>query len=152
MNKNPENTRHSNLFDTQGAIDDRPKPGLIGRAEMVVGTNDTAPRVGSGRIAVLATPMMINLMEEAALDAVEGMLPEGKESLGTHLDVSHIAGTPTGMTVTATAELLEVDGRTLEFRVSASDEIETIGEGRHQRVIVQASSFATRIAKKTSAR
>ena len=124
------------------------KLGLIGRSEMIVGTNDTAPRVGSGRIAVLATPMMINLIEEAALDALDGLLPDGKESLGTHLDVSHIAATPTGMKVTATAELIAIDGRKLEFRVSASDEVEVIGEGKHQRVVVHASSFAERIAKK----
>jgi len=77
--------------------------GTEGRAEMIVGTNDTAPRVGSGRIAVLATPVMINLIEEAALDALETHLPRGKQSLGTHLDVSHIAATPTGMKVTATS-------------------------------------------------
>jgi len=87
------------------------QPGLIGRAEMVVGTNDTAPRVGSGHIAVLATPVMINLIEEAALAAVEHLLPDGKTSLGTHLDVSHIAATPIGMNVIATARLIEVDGR-----------------------------------------
>lgn len=126
------------------------KPGLIGRARMVVGTNDTAPRVGSGRIAVLATPMMINLIEEAALDALDGLLPQGRESLGTHLDVSHIAATPTGMTVTAEAELQVIDERKLTFRVSAWDEVETIGEGRHERVVVNASSFAARIEKKLS--
>lgn len=126
------------------------KTGLVGRATMVVGTNDTAPRVGSGRIAVLATPMMINLIEEAALDALEGLLPEGKESLGTHLDVSHVAATPTGMTVTAEAELHAIDGRKLKFRVSARDEIEAIGEGWHERVLVNASSFAARIQKKNS--
>ena len=97
------------------------KPGRTGRAEMIVGTNDTAPRVGSGKIAVLATPVMINLIEEAALDAVEAALPEGKQSLGTHLDVTHIAATPVGMKVTATAELVAVDGRKLTFRVEARD-------------------------------
>ncbi|MEM0922078.1 MAG: thioesterase family protein [Pseudomonadota bacterium] len=124
------------------------KPGATGRATMVVGTNDTAPRVGSGKIAVLATPMMINLIEEAALDAVEARLPEGRQSLGTHLDVSHIAATPVGMEVTAEAELIAVDGRRLEFRVIARDSAEVIGEGRHQRVVVNAASFDERIRKK----
>lgn len=124
------------------------EPGLVGHAEMVVGTNDTASRVGSGRGAVLATPVMINLIEEAALAAVEDLLPEGKQSLGTLLNVSHIAATPIGMKVTATAELIRVDGRKLEFRVSAHDEVELIGEGEHQRVIVTAASFARRIEAK----
>jgi predicted thioesterase len=123
-------------------------PGLTGHAEMVVGTNDTAPRVGSGHIAVLATPRMINLMEEAALQAVEHLLPEDKQSLGTHLDVSHIAATPVGMTVRAEAELIEVDGRKLLFAVRARDEMDLIGEGRHERVVVTASSFQKRVNEK----
>ena len=123
-------------------------PGLTGKAEMVVGTNDTAQRVGSGRIAVMATPVMITLMEEAALDAIEHLLPAGKQSLGTHLDVSHIAATPVGMKVTATAELTEVDGRNLTFAVSARDERDLIGQGFHQRVVVTAASFAERIKEK----
>lgn len=126
------------------------KPGLTGRAEMVVGTNDTAPRVGSGRIAVLATPRMINLFEEAALSAVEHLLPEGKQSLGTHLDVTHVAATPVGMTVNAEAELIEVDGRKLLFAVRAHDEMDLIGEGRHERVVVTAASFQARVNEKAA--
>lgn len=122
--------------------------GLVGQANMVVGTNDTALRVGSGHIEVLATPVMINLIEEAALDAVEGLLSEGWQSLGTHLDISHIAATPVAMNVCAKAELITVDRRKLKFRVSVWDEIELIGEGQHQRVIVQACSFAARVEKK----
>jgi fluoroacetyl-CoA thioesterase len=128
---------------------DKIKPGLTGHAEMVVGTNDTAPRVGSGRIAVLATPVMISLIEEAALAAVEHILPEGKQSLGTHLDVSHIAATPVGMRVKAEAKLVEVDGRKLTFAVSARDEQDLIGEGRHERVVVTVASFEARVAEKT---
>lgn len=124
------------------------EPGLTGRAEILVGTSDTAPRVGSGKIAVLATPRMVNLMEEAALDAAEHLLPEGKQSLGTYLDVSHIAATPIGMRVTATAELLEVDGRKLLFRVRAEDEVDLIGEGLHHRVVVTAATFQSRIDEK----
>jgi predicted thioesterase len=129
---------------------DKIKPGLTGHAEMVVGTNDTAPRVGSGRIAVLATPKMINLIEEAALSAVEHLLPDGKQSLGTHLDVSHIAATPVGMTVTAEAELIEVDGRKLLFAVRARDKMDLISEGRHERVVVTAASFQERINEKAA--
>ena len=127
---------------------DGPKPGLKGRAEMLVGTNDTAPRVGSGRIAVLATPVMITLMEEAALNATDRSLPKGKHSLGTRVDVSHIAATPTGMKVTAEAALVKVEGRRLIFEVKASDEVELIGEGRHERVIVSADLFERRISEK----
>ncbi len=125
-------------------------PGLTGHAEMVVGTNDTAPRVGSGRGHVLATPVMITLMEEAALAAVEDQLPEGRQSLGTHLDVSHVAATPIGMQVIARAELIAIDGRRLTFQVEARDEAELIGEGTHQRVVVSAQSFAERIAAKST--
>src|SRR5437764_5943633 len=86
-------------------------PGLTGTAEIVVGPEHTAPFVGSGRIAVLATPVMINLIEAAALNAVEHFLPPGQQSLGIHLDVSHVAATPVGLQVTATAEVVRVEGR-----------------------------------------
>ena len=127
---------------------DKIEPGLTGHAEMVVNKNDTAPRVGSGHIAVLATPTMINLMEEAALTAVEHLLPEGKQSLGTHIEISHVAATPVGMKVKAEAELIEANGRKLLFAVRAHDEMELIGEGRHERVIVTAASFQVRINEK----
>jgi predicted thioesterase len=124
------------------------KPGMVGEAEMVVGTNDTAPRVGTGRIAVLATPVMINLMEEAALAAVEHVLPDGKQSLGTRIDVSHIAATPIGMKVVATAEVLEVEGRKVLLAIHARDETDLIGEGQHERVVVTVAKFQTRIDAK----
>ena len=124
------------------------EPGLTGHAEMVVGTSDTAPRIGSGHIPVLATPKMITLIEEAALAAVEHLLPAGKQSLGTHLDVSHIAATPVGMTVKAEAKLIEVQGRKLLFAVEARDEMDLIGEGKHERVVVTAASFQKRVDEK----
>src|SRR5271168_3083672 len=86
-------------------------PGASGTAEIVVGPEHTAPCVGSGRIAVLATPVMINLIEAAALTAIEHLLPPGHQSLGIHLDVSHVAATPIGLWVTATATVLHVEGR-----------------------------------------
>src|SRR6516165_525088 len=95
---------------------DRIVPGLIGTAEIVVGPEHTAPFVGSGRIAVLATPVMINLIEAAALAAVEHLLPGGHQSLGIQLDVTHTAATPVGLQVTATAEVSQVQGRTITFR------------------------------------
>ena len=87
------------------------RPGLSGSTEIVVGEEHTAPRVGSGRVHVLATPVMINLFEAAALAAIEHLLPEGYQSLGTHLDVRHIAATPVGMKVCASATVTRVDGR-----------------------------------------
>ena len=124
------------------------QPGLKGSAELIVGEEHTAPFVGSGRVRVLATPVMINLMEAAALDAVERLLPAGHQSLGIHLDVRHFAATPVGMRVYATAELIGIDGRTLSFRVEARDEREPIGDGRHERVVVNVARFDQRVQRK----
>ena len=123
-------------------------PGLSGSADIVVGPEHTAPFVGSGRIAVLATPVMINLIEAAALAAVEHLLPAGHQSLGIKLEVSHIAATPVGLRVTATAEVLQVEGRTVTFRVEAHDEFEPIGGGTHQRVVVSVERFIERVRRK----
>ena len=122
--------------------------GLTGNAELVVGEQHTAPRIGSGRIRVLATPVMINLIEAAALAAVEQSLPENHQSLGTHLDVTHIAATPVGMKVRATAEVVRVEGRTIHFKVRAEDERELIGEGIHERVVVNVERFDERVNRK----
>ena len=123
-------------------------PGLVGTAEIVVGPEHTAPFVGSGRIAVLATPVMINLIEAAALAAVEHLLPAGHQSLGIQLDVSHTAATPIGLLVTATAEVADVQGRTISFRVAARDEFESIGGGTHRRVVVSVWRFDERVQRK----
>ena len=127
---------------------DRITPGLTGTAEIVVGPEHTAPFVGSGRIAVLATPVMINLIEAAALAAVEHLLPAGHQSLGIHLDVSHTAATPVGLRVTATAEVSQVQDRTITFNVAARDEFEPIGGGTHRRVVVSVSRFDERVQRK----
>lgn len=122
--------------------------GLKGQAHIVVGEEQTAPRVGSGRVRVLATPVMINMMEAAALDAIENLLPPGHQSLGTHLDVGHYAATPVGMTLRATAEVTKIDGRNVTFRVEAFDDRERIGDGTHTRVVVNVDRFDARIQKK----
>jgi len=127
---------------------DRIVPGLTGTAELVVGPEHTAPFVGSGRIAVLATPVMINLIEAAALAAVEHLLPAGHQSLGIQLDISHTAATPMGLRVIATAEVSRVEGRTISFRVTARDELETIGGGTHRRVVVSVARFDERVQRK----
>jgi predicted thioesterase len=120
----------------------------VGHAEIVVGEQHTAPKIGSGRVRVLATPVMINLMEAAALDAAENLIPAGHQSLGIKLDVRHIAATPVGMRVRATAKLLKVDGRNLEFWVEAHDEKDLIGDGAHHRIVVNVERFDKRVQAK----
>ena len=124
------------------------RPGLKGNVEMVVGAQHTAPHVGSGRVHVLATPVMVNLMEAAALQAVEGLLPEGHQTVGIHLDITHVAATPVGMRVRAHAELSKVEQRTLTFKVYAEDEKERIGEGMHERIIINLERFDARMQQK----
>jgi predicted thioesterase len=124
------------------------RTGLKGSADLLVGVEHTAPRVGSGRVPVLATPVMINVIEAAALAAVEHLLPAGHQSLGIQLDVRHFAATPVGMRIWATSELIGVEGRTLSFRVEARDEKEPIGDGWHKRVVVNVARFDQRVQKK----
>ncbi len=127
------------------------KAGLSASTEIMVGTRDTAPHVGSGKIKVLATPVLVMLLEEAALNAVEGLLPAGQQTVGTRLDVSHTAATPVGMRVHAHAEVVKVEGRKLLFRVWAEDEVERIGEGSHERIIVTVDRFDLRTQGKMAA-
>jgi len=123
-------------------------PGLQGSIEIVVGAQHTAPHIGSGRVHVLATPVMVNLMEAAALQAVEGLLPPGHQTVGIHLDITHVAATPVGMRVRAHAELIRVEKRTLSFRVHAEDEKERIGDGLHERIIINLERFDARMQEK----
>ncbi len=124
------------------------KVGMRASTEIVVGTRDTAHHVGSGKIKVLATPVMVMLLEEAALSAVESFLPSGYQTVGTQLNISHLAATPVGMRVFAHAEVVEVIGRKLIFKVWADDESERIGEGSHERIIVELERFDKRISLK----
>lgn len=137
-----------NLMNTSSQL----HPGLAGQSEIVVGTRDTAPHVGSGKIKVLATPVMVSLMEEAALNAVEGLLPQGHQTVGTRLDITHVAATPVGLHVVAHAELTHIDGRRLTFRVWADDERDRIGEGTHERIIVNVARFDERAQEKAPRR
>jgi predicted thioesterase len=128
--------------------EDKILAGLRGSASLTVGDEHTAPSIGSGKVRVLATPVMINLIEAAALAAIEHLLGAGYQSLGTRLDVRHIAATPVGMRVTAFAEVLRVEGRTVYFRVEARDEVELIGDGSHDRVVVNVAKFDQRVQRK----
>ena len=123
-------------------------PGLSGSVEITVGEAHTAPSIGSGKVRVLATPVMINLIEAAALKAIEHLLQPGYQSLGTHLDVHHVAATPVGMKARATAVVTKVDGRTVTFKVEARDEKDLIGHGTHERVVVNVAKFDARVQQK----
>jgi predicted thioesterase len=129
---------------------DNLKPGLKGVSQLLVAEEHTAPRVGSGRVHVLATPVMINVIEAAALAAIEHLLPEGYQSLGTRLDIRHFAATPVGMRVRAEVEVEKVEGRTVSFRVSVADEKEPIGDGTHERMVVNVSRFDVRVQEKVA--
>ena len=115
--------------------------GLKGAASVTVTPENTAAAMGSGALPVFATPSMIALMERAALESVQPFLPEGQGTVGTRLEVSHMAATPLGMEVRAEAELTEIDRRRLVFRVCAYAGDELIGEGRHERFIVDSERF-----------
>jgi predicted thioesterase len=119
-----------------------------GEARTLVSDDNTAVKFGSGSVDVFGTPAMITLMEEAAINAVDSRLPAGYATVGIHLDVKHIAATPVGMNVTARAEVTDIDGRKLTFRVEAFDESEKIGEGTHQRFIIELDRFRQRAGKK----
>ena len=131
-----------------GVIMGKIAPGLMGQAQMVVREENTARHLGSGDVAVLATPEMIRLMERASVAAVDHLLPEGQRTVGVHVDVRHLAATPLGMRVTARAELVAVEGRRLTFRVEAFDEVEKVGEGQHWRVIIELGRFRERVEAK----
>ena len=117
------------------------KVGLKNSAESFVTENDTAVKVGSGSLKVLATPKMIALMEKSAADLLEKLLPENFTSVGISLNVQHTAPTPTGMKIFAEAEIIETDGRKILFEVFAKDEVGEIGRGKHERFIVDRKKF-----------
>lgn len=118
--------------------------GLKGRAETVVTPDNTAQAAGSGLVPVFATPYMIALMENAAVNAVQAALAADEGTVGTRLDVTHDAATPVGLKVWAEAELTAVEGRKLTFAVAAYDEREQIGGGTHERFIIKPEKFLAR--------
>jgi predicted thioesterase len=124
------------------------KAGLAGKIEITVANQHTAPHVGSGQVHVLATPVLVNQLEAAALEAAERFVPAGHQTVGTHLDVRHFAATPVGMRATAHAEVTAVNGRVITFRLWAEDEIEPIAEGTHERVIINLERFDARMQDK----
>ncbi len=120
-------------------------PGIRLTMTRTVGENDTAAVYGSGLHDVLSTPAMIALMEQTAMKAVEACLNEGEGTVGTEVNVKHLKATPLGKVVTCTATLTGVNGRRLQFHVEASDDTGKIGEGTHERFIIENDKFIAKI-------
>ena len=124
--------------------------GMTGTATVIVTETNTAKAVGSGLLPVYSTPSMIALLEMAACNAISDALEEGTSSVGTLLNIKHLAATPIGMKVTATATLTEVDGRRLVFDIKVHDEVSLIGEGTHERFIVFSEKFVAKTNAKSA--
>ena len=122
--------------------------GMKGAVSTLVEREDTALEVGSGSLLVYATPCMVALMEGAACEAIADAIPEGKTSVGTALNISHLAATPVGMEVRAEAEVTEVEGSMITFQVTAYDEAGKIGEGTHKRAVITAQRFLDKVYSK----
>ena len=124
--------------------------GLKGETTITVTDSNTAAAHGSGNIPVFATPAMVALMENAAMNSVETELAPARTTVGTRLETTHVAATPVGMKVTAKAELTGVEGKKLLFKVEAFDEKELIGSGSHERFIIDKEKFLQRVEAKKS--
>lgn len=126
------------------------QPGIKGRQSVVVSAANTAKTMGSGTLDVFATPAMIALIEQAAYTSIAPELEPGQGSVGTSLNVQHLAATPVGMTVTAETELVEVDRRRLVFSAQVFDETGLIGKGTHERFLVDNEKFQAKADAKTA--
>ena len=123
--------------------------GIKGRREQTVTAEMSAARIGSGMVEVFATPMMVALIEQTCLESVIPYLAEGQGTVGTLVNVSHVSATPVGMRVWCESELVEVDRRRLVFKVKAYDECGLIGEGTHERFIIDNAKFMEKIKNKS---
>lgn len=123
--------------------------GARGTFSMVVTAEHLANRYKDAMLPpILATPVMIMVMENAALNAIKPYLDVGESALGTRIDVAHLAATPAGRCVTGEAEVTKVDGRRIEFRIRALDESEEIGAGIHERMLIDLARFSERLKSK----
>jgi predicted thioesterase len=123
-------------------------PGLIGKTEMVVKKEDLVSRLGGVEVDVLSTPRLIQLLEAAAIDAIQEYIPSDQLSLGAQVKIKHLSPTPLGMKVTAHALLKEVDKNRLFFLVDAYDERDRVAEGEHERILVSKERFLQKVEKK----
>lgn len=124
------------------------KVGDTFESRLIVKEEHTAAAFGSGAIMVFSTPMMIGLMENAALKCAELGLEDGFSTVGIEVNVRHLAATPVGQEVVATAELVHIDGKKLTFKVLAKDQVEIIGEGTHERFVIEVDKFLKRVENK----
>jgi len=122
---------------------------MHGEARTKVTNDNTALKFGSGSVDVFGTPAMVAIMEEASINTVDKNLPDGFATVGIELSIKHIAATPKGMNITASAELTEIDSKRLVFKVEAFDEVEKIGEGTHQRYIIELDKFKSKSQSKS---
>lgn len=123
-------------------------PGLVGRIAWEATDRHSAETWGSGAMPVFATPSLVGLMETAAMEALRGRLPESETTVGTRIDVEHLAATRLGDTVRAEARLVSVEGRRLLFEIDAYDSARQIGRGRHERMVVSRSRFLEKLGRK----
>ena len=124
--------------------------GAKGSFTLVVAPDHLANRFKDAMLPpVLATPVMIMMMENAALNAIKPYLDASESAVGTRVDVTHLAATPVGRTVNANAEVTKVDGKRIEFRIEASDGMEKIGTGRHERMVIDLAKFSERLRAKS---
>ena len=123
--------------------------GIKGREEAVVLPELTAKHIGSGTVPVLATPMMIALMEKTCRLSVKPYLEEGQETVGTHVDISHDSATPEGITVWCESEVVEIDRRKITFRVVVYDKDGIVGQGTHERFIIDEKRFRDKMEQKS---
>ena len=124
------------------------KAGIKNRSELTVTINETAVSAGSGGQSVFSTPHMIGLMENTAWSSVEPYMEEGRTTVGTHLDVSHLSASPVGAHITCESELIEIDRRRLVFKLAAYDDAGLIGQGTHERFIIDIDKFMERVEAK----
>jgi predicted thioesterase len=122
--------------------------GTRGEQKLLVTSEVAINFLGVEGARVLSTPHMIGFMERTCRDVVLPLLDSGYDTVGTHVNVKHLAAAPMGMAVTFTAEVTAVDGRRIQFRVEAHDEKEKIGEGTHERTVINVAKFATKLAEK----
>jgi fluoroacetyl-CoA thioesterase len=123
-------------------------PGLVGKSEMIVSEEDLVSNLGGMAVDVLSTPRLIQLLEEAAIEAIHEFVPSDLLSLGTQVKMRHLSATPLGMKVTAHALLKEVDKNRLLFIVNAYDEKEKVAEGEHERILVSRERFLQKVEGK----
>lgn len=140
----PTNAHGEHPLNSQIAM----QPGLEATVELVVGPQHLAAALGSGAVAVYSTPSMIALMENAAAECVAKALLDGQTTVGTRVDIQHLAATPPGMRVRAYARLVKVHGRLLDFEVWAEDDVERIGDGTHQRAVIDRARFEQKVSAK----